>query len=190
VLRVLKNVFSRSRGRGDDQGLADSTAAVLVTHPHVFDLSRRAFESTRRAHLECGLFWYGTSIGSHSTVKAIVVPDQLNWPGSYRVSGLAMDRVSARTLALGWLNLAQVHTHPGQCVDHSPYDDEETVSRHILSLVFPDYGERFSDWRDSVGVHEFDGEQWRRLGRNRAAKRLVLSSKAPIPQLIDLRHRR
>lgn len=129
-------------------------------------------------------------MGGRGTVEAIVVPDQLNRPGNYRVSGLAMDQVSSQTLAYGWLNLAQVHTHPGQCVTHSPYDDEETVSRHILSLVFPAYGEWFSDWLDCVGVHEFVDGQWRRLNRQTAAKRLVLSSKAPVPKLIDLRHRR
>lgn len=185
MLRALKGALSRLLAK--DNGSA--TAPVLFAHPQIFALSRRAFESTCRAGLECGLFWYGPLTGGRSTVAAIVVPDQLNRPGNYRVSGAAMDRVSAHTLQYGWLNLAQVHTHPGKYVNHSPYDDDETVSSHILSLVFPDYGGPFSDWRDCVGVHECVNGQWRRLGRRNVVKRLVLSAKAPVPELIDLRGR-
>lgn len=186
--KLLERLFGRQVVRAHDW--QRQVSATLNIHPDVFRLTRIAFERTHEQKLEGGLFWYGPRVAGQSTVAAIVIPVQVNRPGSYHVSGEAMELVSDRTRDQGWRNLAQVHTHPGKAVSHSPYDDEQVVSRHALSLVLPDYGATFGDWRKAVGVHEFADGRWQRWDELKVARRIVVSSRCLAPSVIDLRRSR
>jgi len=161
---------------------------VLSMHPRTFEITCAAFADTRRHRLECGLFWYGNkSQAGAFEVVAIVVPKQRNYEGFYFIEGEAIEEMSDHTREFGWINLAQVHTHPSAWVDHSTYDDDHTNSRNALSIVMPHYGRLATDLLKVIGVHEFLDEKWRYLTLRRARQRIYLNPKCALPKLIDLR---
>src|SRR5262249_9468740 len=79
------------------------------------------------------------------------------------VPASAVAEMAAATRSHGWVNLAQVHTHPGHGVEHSRYDDGHANSRRALSVVIPFYGRWHGPWPIGVGVHEFQDEYWHLL---------------------------
>jgi len=85
---------------------------------------------------ESGVMWYGTKDASgDGTVRYVVAPrQQMRW-GNYHVSAEALAEVVHR-LPEGLKPLAQAHSHPGEWVEHSTYDDAMVSSNRILSLVF------------------------------------------------------
>jgi hypothetical protein len=166
-----------------------SVIRVLHAHPDILALTRFAFRSTARRKLECGLFWYGSSGEVDSTVRGIVIPDQISSWGHYELPETAVDALSEATRPRGWFNLSQVHTHPSEWVGHSPYDDRYANSRNALSLVFPCYGRVRPQWPVSVGVHEFLEERWQRLADEKVTLRILFNSTLPIPEILDLRLR-
>lgn len=187
MLKLIKHLIGRHHRQSEKKHRDRPVDAVLRAHPSVFQVTCTAFEHTLDMELECGLFWYGTTLDATATVTAIVIPDQRCHPGHYHVSGEAIEAVSDHTRSKGWHNLAQVHTHPGNRVDHSIYDSEQAISRHALSLVFPYYGAPFENWSRSVGIHEFIAGEWRRLSSQRSRERIRLDSSLPVPETIDLR---
>jgi hypothetical protein len=73
-------------------------------------------------------------------------------------------------------NLAQVHTHPSDWVEHSPYDDERAYSTRegALSLVWPDYGLSLNYDLCGVGVHVRRAGAWVQLDEREAGERIRL----------------
>jgi hypothetical protein len=140
------------------------------------------------ARLETCCFWYGTGDRGAREVRvtAVVVPRQRQTWGNYQVSVEAVREMSERLSPYGLRNLAQVHSHPGDNVEHSSYDDEMANSRKALSLVFPRYGHWNRRWPAGVGVHEFQGGYWHLLGDSDAAKRVSVQQGAQVT-LIDCR---
>lgn len=151
------------------------------------DLTYQLFASYAKRRVEAGCFWYGERDGNRATVRAVVVPPQKNHRGHYAVSASAMSLVSEATLPRGWKNLAQLHTHPGEWVEHSSYDDQHANSRRALSLVLPYYGAQRSAWPDAVGVHECQGGYWHMLSPESAKHRVVTIRNDSAVELVDLR---
>ena len=176
-----------------------SRSLVLSVPADAIRLTARMLRSMREMEACC--FWFGsrsnTMVGS---VEAIVVPQQENRGGNYHVTPEAMLRVGDAVRAFGWKNLAQVHSHPGPGVQHSPYDDEMANSRRALSLVFPDYGDlpgmwRFRGWLwrlwpkpfpSAIGVHAFMDGRWEYLAEYEAMARFTLTGGKRV-RLLDLR---
>ena len=184
---LFNRLFARYYPRPPEDFWNGPVTFVLRVHPDVFKLSCLAFGRTATRRQECGLFWYGVRSEKNATVAAVVVPEQICRAGNYQVSGEAMEAVSDRTRPHGWRNITQCHTHPGDWVGHSPYDDEQAISRHALSLVFPRYGAPIKNWRHGVGVHEYIAGRWRRWSIPRCTERVQLDPALPIPEIIDLR---
>lgn len=132
-------------------------------------------------------FWYGTEPAPHrALVKAIVVPKQMSRPGNYDVPAYAIAEISANTLHRGWVNLAQIHSHPGTSVEHSRYDDTRAISISVLSLVFPHYGNWSGVWPSGIGVHEYQIDYWHMLENAVATQRIQI--RQPMnASLLDLR---
>jgi len=122
---------------------------------------------------ESGVMWYGTKDASgDGTVRYVVAPrQQMRW-GNYHVSAEALAEVVHR-LPEGLKPLAQAHSHPGEWVEHSTYDDAMVSSNRILSLVFPSYGRETRIFLHGVGVHEWQNGYWHRLDPDLAKKRIV-----------------
>jgi len=64
----------------------------------------------------------------------------------------------------GMERLAQVHTHPGRDMRHSPFDDENAYSQMngAVSIVLPHHA-RFRPDLGECGIHVRDDSGWRRL---------------------------
>ena len=105
--------------------------------------------------------------------------------GNYHITAEGMREMGA-SLADELRPLAQVHSHPGVLVEHSPYDDEMASSRRALSLVFPQYGRLTAAWPDGVGVHEWQSDYWHHLTSSQARSRVALIARTGVER-IDFR---
>ncbi len=159
--------------------------ARLVVSEEALAATLASFRPFAAERLEAVCFWYGPrdDVGSGS-VTAVVVPPQRNYRRRYHVPSEAMAAVARATGPRGWRNLCQVHTHPGDLVEHSFYDDEHANSRRALSIVLPRYGA--SDRWPHHAVHEFQNGQWHLLGRDVAAARIVRGGPSAC-EVLDLR---
>lgn len=134
---------------------------------------------------ESGLFWYGQRGHQRSVVTSVRAPRQRMNPFNYQVTAEAMREMGA-SLPDDLRPLAQVHSHPGNFVEHSPYDDEMASSRRALSLVFPHYGHLMSPWAQAVGVHEWQDDYWHLLTPAQALTRVVIAPRTGVEK-IDFR---
>jgi len=172
---------------------------VLSVPVDAIRLTAKTLRSMREMEACC--FWFGSRSNTMSgSVDAIVIPQQENHHGHYRVTPDAMLRVADAVRPFGWKNLAQAHSHPGPGVHHSGYDDEMANSRRALSLVFPDYGYlpavwRFNGWLwrlrpkpfpSAIGVHAFIDGRWKYLTDHETTTRLSLTGGKRV-RLLDLR---
>lgn len=123
--------------------------------------------------LESCLFWYGLREGGDGIVTTVRAPEQRSTRFNYHVDEAALSRMAA-TIPDELRPLAQIHSHPGRLVEHSPYDDEMVASRRALSLVFPHYGREPSAWPVGIGVHEWQDGYWHILPESIAALRVLV----------------
>jgi len=160
--------------------------AVLWLPDQAMEITISTLRQYRR--LEAACFWYGLREGSDAAfIKAVVTPLQANRWGNYHVSSESVSAMSAATRPSGWVCLAQVHSHPGSFVEHSPYDDENASSQRILSVVVPDYGRWNGKWPQGIGVHECQNGYWHQLSDGDAALRVQLKPGSEPITFIDLR---
>jgi hypothetical protein len=106
-------------------------------------------------------YWAGRSLGSLTILTTVVVPRATRQPYRVVVDEAAFGDAAriARSLQLGLL--AQVHSHPGQSVEHSDGDDRLVTLpfEGMLSVVVPNYARRRMSLMD-VGVHQFQDGRW------------------------------
>jgi hypothetical protein len=158
----------------------------LTVSKGVLDLTLRVFAPYAQRCLEACCFWYGTedALGNGHVVAA-AVPRQANHWGCYNVAGGAMAAISRVVREKKWLNLSQVHIHPGRAVEHSRYDDAHANSRNALSVVFPHYGRWTANWPVGVGVHEYQNNYWHLLSDDQAYARVIIDHGDATAFLID-----
>jgi hypothetical protein len=162
-------------------------AAVLTVPRAALEHTLAVFRGSAARRLEACCFWYGhRTDGGGGVVLAVVVPKQRNSWGNYFVPAAAVAEMAAATRPRHWVNLAQVHTHPGVGVEHSLYDDGHANSRRALSVVLPCYGRWQGPWPMRVGVHEFQEDYWHLLTETEARLRVAVVD-AGGAQLLDLR---
>lgn len=136
---------------------------------------------------EAGCLWLGKFEDSgDALVEAVIVPKQTNRARNYSIAAGAMQQVAIVARPRKWTLVATVHSHPGNSVEHSEYDDQMVPSRSALSLVFANYGVSQGKWPDGIGVHEFIDNYWHLLPEADAAKRVIFTDGLP-SQLFDLR---
>jgi len=162
-------------------------AAVLMLPRTALERTLAVFKSTTARRIEACCFWYGVrSDDGGGTVLGVVVPKQRNTWGNYFVTAAAVAEMAAATRPKKWVNLVQVHTHPGANVEHSRYDDLNANSRRALSVVIPFYGRWKGPWPTGLGIHDYQGDYWHLLTDADAEKRLVVAE-AGDAELLDLR---
>ncbi|MDA9504962.1 hypothetical protein XI09_09675 [Bradyrhizobium sp. CCBAU 11386] len=171
--------------RSPPQQPYQANSAILYVPKSALEQTVRVLQAAVRVETCC--FWYGRDLpGGCGRVEAVVVPPQRGTWGNYDVTGDAMAAVSAATRAKRWVALAQVHSHPGDWVEHSRYDDARAISRGVLSVVFPRYGHWTGPWPHRAGIHEFQINYWHLLSIADAARRLVLEGAGTV-SFLDLR---
>lgn len=133
-------------------------------------------ELLRRAgRRESGLFWYGPrDAAGNGRVVYIAAPRQRMTSGNYHVPAAALTEI-VNHLPDDCKPLAQIHSHPGINVEHSPYDDDMASSKRALSLVFPSYGQSKAPFPFGVGVHEWQDGYWHLLEPAQADGRVILT---------------
>lgn len=162
------------------------SGTVLLVPKQVLQLMWQGLACYHNAEVEGCCFWYGPKTDlKEMPITHLVFPKQVNNRRNFMVTSDAIAEMSTATRPLGMVNRAQVHTHPGRWVGHSPYDDDNAISRKALSIVLPRYGATIAKWPKGIGVHEFGNEVWQFLSPRQASRRIRLVE-AKI-SLIDLR---
>jgi proteasome lid subunit RPN8/RPN11 len=118
----------------------------------------------RSAH-EGVVYWAGKSFGREWVISTCIAPQAHTTRGSFRTSSGNNAEVIAYLATHRLELLGQVHSHPGQLVDHSDGDDEGALMpyEHFLSIVVPDYGCSGMWPLTKCGVHRFEAGRFRRL---------------------------
>lgn len=164
----------------------DTTTRVLYVPDEVVVGTWRALRPTADAGAEGVVLWAAPAplyLGQIQVVTTVIVPRQRVSAGRYELPPDAVREMGRTLRARGLVNVAQLHTHPTDWVDHSPWDDTHAFSLRegAISVVWPWYGRHLpptAEW----GVHERRGADWVRLGSGEAAARVrVLAS------VVDLR---
>lgn len=147
-----------------------------------WELLLDAFRRPRR-RLERVAFLDGLSDGVHTVVTTVTVPNAYLAASYYDVPAEAMTEAAAHLRGHGLVRLAQVHTHRGARLDHSPHDDAMAYSQKLgaISIVLPDHARR-RPRLDQGAIHVREREGWRRLDPHEARTRIEV-----VPSFVDLR---
>lgn len=127
----------------------------------------------------------GFAHGDGAVVTTVTFPRAETGPGHYTVPAKMMSRAGRHFRRLGMRRLAQVHTHGGPGVAHSPRDSHMAYSQMLgaISIVVPHHGRTRPDLdHPSLGVHVRDADGWRRLHPEEVAA--VIRT---VPSVIDQR---
>jgi len=136
--------------------------------PKILILSAPLWQSTLQAlarygprRVEAACLWYGDRKDDAARALAVGIPRQVNRARNFEIPADALAELN-QLMSDGLVVVAQVHSHPGSCTTHSPWDNAMMVSRKIFSLVIPHYAARPCD-PAAAGIHVHDGARWIKL---------------------------
>jgi len=117
-----------------------------------------------RAAVERIAYIDGIGCGDIKVATSLTLPNAAMHRTYFTVSGEAMSEAGQHFSRFGMERLAQVHTHPGRDMRHSPFDDENAYSQMngAVSIVLPHHA-RFRPDLGECGIHVRDDSGWRRL---------------------------
>jgi hypothetical protein len=138
--------------------------AVLAT-------SERMLRSPRWKGRESIVYWAGVKRADVWIATTVIKPKAATTFGSFTTSSAANGRVIEFLEEAGLALLGQVHTHPGQFVDHSAGDDDDAFmpKENSLSLVVPNFGRDGMRPLTLCGVHRYESGRFRRLDADEIA---------------------
>jgi hypothetical protein len=130
------------------------------------------------------VYWAGLRVPGRQIVTTCVAPAAKTTYGSFDTSSAANARVVMYLAGAGLELLGQVHSHPGNLVDHSMGDDERAFMPYegFLSVVVPDYARQGMLPLRKCGVHVFERGEFRRLTDSEVEAKLQA-----VPAFEDLR---
>jgi hypothetical protein len=125
----------------------------------------------------------GIASGELKIATTLALPNAEMHPTYFTVSGDAMSEAGQHFRRFGMERLAQVHTHPGRDVRHSPFDDENAYSQlnGAVSLVLPQHARLRPELSD-CGVHVRDDRGWRRMSARETEQMIRI-----LPGCLDFR---
>jgi hypothetical protein len=158
------------------QSLAPERGRTLIVSRAALRRTHEYFLPYWQARVETAGFWFGIDAGGVQVVTTVTAPKLYQTPGNYSVDMASLRHIAAAMRAQGLTNLAQVHTHPSDWVDHSPYDDERAYSTRegALSLVWAHYGLSLNYDLSGVGILERRGGEWVKLDERGTRERIRL----------------
>lgn len=130
------------------------------------------------------LYWAGKNFDDKWFVTTCIAPQALTTPGSYQTSAQANAEV-IKYLAVHRLEmLGQIHSHPGDLVDHSKGDDRGALMpyENFLSIVVPYYASQGILPLNQCGVHRYQNKKFIRLSNDEIRKSFWI-----VPQILNLR---
>lgn len=116
-------------------------------------------------------------------VTTVTFPQATETSGNWMVETAHMSEAGRHLRPYGLVRLAQIHSHPGPWVGHSPTDDEMAFSqaRGTISLVMPMHGLTYAGLGD-CGVHLREPQGWRELAAEEVGEHVHV-----VPSVIDHR---
>lgn len=128
----------------------------------------------------------GVLCGDFQIAATLTFPNAQMHPTYFTVSGDAMSEAGKHFRRFGMERLAQVHTHPGHGVKHSPFDDENAYSQSdgSVSIVIPEHARHRPDLMD-CGIHIREPRGWRYLSTAEIERAIRI-----IPGCLDFRRYR
>jgi hypothetical protein len=169
----------------------ESINATSEVNSRILYLPRAILRSTHEhflpyweAKVETAVFWAGLELGTLQVVTTLVSPGLRQTWGNYQVTRESLRRMARVLNEQDLTILSQVHTHPGDWVDHSEYDDQHAYSTSdgALSFVWPSHGYSFSYGLEGVGIHECHKGQWLKLELTEIRSRIKI-----IDSFVDFR---
>jgi len=162
------------------------TSTHVYIHESVLNESRRVFRKTRslyRRH-ESIVYWAGREDRDVLVVTTCIAPYAKTTAGSFRTSASSNAHAISRSNELGLAILAQVHTHPGPCTEHSNGDSRGALMPYdgFYSIVIPEYGTRLLWPLTTAGVYRYMRGTFARLDTPEIHNIFRL-----LPSLVDLR---
>jgi len=139
-----------------------------------------------RKSVERVAYFDGVSAGTDAIITTLTFPNAQLEKSHFRVPPEAMSECGAHFRKFGMVRVAQVHTHPGDWVDHSPYDNQMAYSQHrgAISIVLPKHARKRPQLKD-CGLHIRSVSSWERIPPEKADD--VIHQ---IPGLLDFRRKR
>jgi hypothetical protein len=134
----------------------------------VLTTSERLLRSPRWNGRESIVYWAGLKREDIWLVTTVIKPKAARTRGSFATGASDNGDVIQFLSDAGLSLLGQVHTHPGDYVDHSFGDDEDAFmpKENLLSLVVPNFGRDGMRPLARCGVHRFEAGKFRRLGNS------------------------
>lgn len=165
----------------DDRQVAPS---LWIPEPLLLETERLLRSYGGEEDHEGIVYWGGIENPAGAVALTAVSPTASTTWGSFRTEAEANADLVVALAGLDLTLVAQVHSHPGDWVDHSDGDDTGALVRFagFWSLVVPDFANAGMRPLYKIGVHLFGDGAFRRLG-NQALKARV----HVLPAAVDLR---
>lgn len=124
------------------------------------------------------VYWAGVFENSQYIIKAVVAPETESNYGRVSTSHKANLDFIITLNKLGLIQIAQVHSHPDDWVDHSMGDDKYAAFKikGLVSIVVPAYCEQGLLPLTCCGVHRFHDTQFLRLSNNYVKQHFLVDS--------------
>jgi hypothetical protein len=157
--------MSRIPKRGGKQPKAAPGRPVLAITDSVIRASEQYLRAGRWRPTEKVVYWAGVKRPDVCTALTVIRPDARLTRGSFRTTPEANAEVIAFLSDRGLALVGQVHTHPGDWVDHSGGDDEDAFmpTENYISVVVPVYCRHGMLPIERCGVHRYEGRAFRRI---------------------------
>lgn len=155
----------------------------MITIPDYF-WERMLDEFARRTRaVEQVCYFDGVRCGEDGMVVALTLPHAQLFRDHFEVSPDAMSQAGKHLRRFQLRRLAQVHTHPGPWVGHSPWDDAKAYSQleGAVSLVLPNHA-RARPRLEEAGVHLRRAGGWEQLTAQTVAEVIRVT-----PSYLDFR---
>jgi hypothetical protein len=114
------------------------------------------------------VYWGGQKHGNRATISIVIAPKTVSGYGRVSTSPRSNFDVVRLLNKYCGVQIAQVHSHPGIWVDHSPGDDDLAAFKvaGLLSIVVPRYCHKGMSPLSSCGIHRYTNREFIRLSPN------------------------
>jgi hypothetical protein len=181
LLRKLTNVFKK-RARNQKRA-APRLPVVHVSDTLLSETGRLIASFAEGRDSEGVVYWFGIEVGDKAVVTTLVVPDADTTYGCISTTPEANGEALGVIVGTPLVLIGQAHSHPGNGVRHSPFDDRETFARFegAISIVVPYYARRGVDLR-LCGVHRHINGAFQLINKKQLPEHIVI-----VPGQADLR---
>jgi hypothetical protein len=135
------------------------------------------------------VYWGGRREGNRITITLVIAPKTTSDYGRVITSPRSNFDVVRLLNEYNGVQVAQVHSHPGGCVDHSPGDDDLAAFKvnGLVSIVVPTYCRTGMMPLSSCGIHRYTNGEFIRLSPKYVKAHFRIDSSEGLV-LEDLRH--